>query len=168
MTLGPVLVSEISVVATAVTAMIGWKLHQYYRDRDHTREDLTEIARLLHRLHVRLQNLTDLSAPAADSELVKLRHLRVELQCAAGEAPDVLRDVLGEVVQRVQAYGAAVIPPTVDVTAAYLAALTLEDVPEQLHIPVLLKQAKEQDRAAAQALEVVERARQVVNDMRSS
>lgn len=143
----PVLLGLLSALVAIAVAVIGWKLAHHYRRRDRERADLTDMARLLHRIHVQIQVLTDQEGVVTVLDLLPLKELKAELECMATPLQPALRATKANITTCLNTYIATGLP-------AGDAA------------PGTLKQAQRQGRATHEALAAVKEAQAAVQRFR--
>jgi hypothetical protein len=136
-----------ALVAIAI-AITGWKLAHYYRRRDRERTDLTDVAQLLHRIHVQIQVLADQEGVITVLDLLPLKELKSELECICTPSLSDLDSAKVNSTSRLAAYIATAIP-------------------EETVVPDMLKRAQQQGRATEDVLAAIREAQAVVQRLRN-
>lgn len=144
----PVLLGVLSALVAIALAVTGWKLARHYRRRDLERADLTELAQLLHRIHVQVQILTQQEGVVTAPDLLTLRTLKVELECVTTPSLPDLSTALANITSRLDAYVGTAVP-----TGAAG--------------PDTLKQAQRQGRATQDLLTAIRQVQAAVQRLRS-
>lgn len=144
----PVLLGLLSALVAVAIAITGWKLAHYYRRRDRERADLTDVAQLLHRIHVQIQVLTDQEDVVTVLDLMPLKALKAELECISTQPLPDLDSTTANFTSHLGVYIATAIP-------AGTAGLGT------------LKQAQQQGRATQDVLAAIREAQAVVQRLRS-
>ena len=137
----------LGVLASLFVAVIGWLLVARYRRQDHTRADLAPISAILEGIDLEIRRLAHSPGTAAHDDFAQLRDWQTRVERAAERAPEALKPAMAEVAKHVVAYTATAMPAIDDVTSAYLAATTVDAIPSQWSLELLLGRAQQQGRA---------------------